>query len=89
MQETKEQKYNWNLQDIFKNQEEFNKEKLEIQNILKEIKTYQEKLCDTSDNLYNCYRFSCRSNCGKNCACILFRRRSNNYIWNTYTCSNS
>lgn len=56
MQETKEQKYNWNLQDIFKNQEEFNKEKLEIQNILKEIKTYQEKLCDTSDNLYNCYR---------------------------------
>ena len=30
MQETKDQKYNWNLQDIFKNQEEFNKEKNEI-----------------------------------------------------------
>ena len=29
MQETKEQKYNWNLQDIFKNIEEFNKEKQE------------------------------------------------------------
>ena len=56
MQETEEQKYNWNLQDIFKNIEEFNKEKQEIQNILKEIKTYQGKLCDTSDNLYNCYR---------------------------------
>ena len=56
MQETEEQKYNWNLQDIFKNIEEFNKEKQEIQNILKEIKTYQGKLCDTSDNLYNCYK---------------------------------
>lgn len=27
MQEIKEQKYNWNLQDIFKNEEEFNKKK--------------------------------------------------------------
>ena len=34
MQETEEQKYNWNLQDIFKNIEEFNREKQEIQNIL-------------------------------------------------------
>lgn len=56
MKETEEQKYNWNLQDIFKNIEEFNKEKQEIQNILKEIKTYQGKLCATSDNLYNCYK---------------------------------
>lgn len=56
MQEKKDQKYNWNLQDIFKNIEEFNKEKQEIQNILKKIKTYQGKLCDTSDNLYNCYK---------------------------------
>lgn len=56
MQEIKEQKYNWNLQDIFKNEEEFNKEKEAIKNILEEIKQYQGKLCDTSDNLYNCYR---------------------------------
>ena len=56
MQEIKEQKYNWNLQDIFKNEEEFNKEKEKIKNILEEIKQYQGKLCDTSDNLYNCYR---------------------------------
>ena len=56
MKEAEEQKYNWNLQDIFKNIEEFNKEKQEIQNILKEIKTYQGKLCETSDNLYNCYK---------------------------------
>ena len=54
MQETKV--YNWNLQDIFKNEEEFNKEKDTIKEILKEIKKYQGKLCDTSDNLYNCYR---------------------------------
>lgn len=50
------EKYNWDLQDIFKNIEEFNKEKQEIQSILEEIKSYQGKLCDTSDNLYNCYR---------------------------------
>ena len=50
------QKYNWNLKDLFSNLEEFNKEKQEIQNILEEIETYQGKLCDTSDNLYNCYR---------------------------------
>lgn len=56
MQGIEEQKYNWNLKDIFKNIEEFNKEKQEIQNIFKEIKTYQGKLCDTSDNLYNCYK---------------------------------
>lgn len=56
MQETKEQKYNWNLKDIFKNEEEFNKEKNEIKEILEKIKEYQGKLCDTSENLYNCYK---------------------------------
>lgn len=54
--ENEEQKFNWNLQDIFKSIEEFNKEKKEIENILKNIETYQGKLCDTSDNLYNCYK---------------------------------
>lgn len=56
MKEAKEEKYNWQLQDIFKNEEEFNTEKNAIKELLKEIKTYQGKLCDTSDNLYNCYR---------------------------------
>ena len=50
------EKYNWNLQDIFKNEEEFIREKQEIQNILEQIKTKQGKLCTTSDNLYNCYK---------------------------------
>lgn len=55
MEGTNDQKYNWNLRDIFKNMEEFNKEKEEIINMLKKIKAFQGKLCDTSDNLYSCY----------------------------------
>lgn len=49
-------KYNWNLQDIFENEEQFKKEKSEITNILEKIKVYQGILCKTSDNLYNCYK---------------------------------
>ena len=51
-----EEKYNWNLQDIFENEGQFKKEKSEIIDILKKIKTYQGTLCNTSDNLYNCYK---------------------------------
>lgn len=56
MQESNNLKYNWKLTDIFKNVKEFNKEKNDIKKILEQIKIYQGKLCDTSDNLYNCYR---------------------------------
>ena len=51
-------KYNWNLKDIFENEEQFKKEKSEIINLLEEVKTYQGVLCDSSDNLYNCYRLN-------------------------------
>ena len=51
-----EEKYNWNLQDIFENEEQFKKEKNEIISILEKIKAYQGILCNTSDNLYNCYK---------------------------------
>ncbi len=51
-----EEKYNWNLQDIFGNEELFKKEKGEIADILEKIKKYQGTLCNTSDNLYNCYK---------------------------------
>ena len=51
-----EKQYNWNLQDIFENEEQFKKEKCEITNILEKIKLYQGRLCNTSDNLYNCYK---------------------------------
>ena len=50
-----EEKYNWNLKELFNNIEEFNKEKEETKKILEEIKTFQGKLCDTAENLYNCY----------------------------------
>lgn len=36
-----EDNYNWNLKDIFKNEEELNIEKQEIRNILEEIKKYK------------------------------------------------
>ena len=36
-----EEKYNWNLQDIFGNEELFKKEKGEIADILEKIKKYQ------------------------------------------------
>ena len=51
-----ESRYNWNLKDIYQNIEDFNKEKKEIQDILKQIKEYEGKICETSENLYNCYR---------------------------------
>ena len=51
-----EEKYNWNLQDIFENEEQFKKEKNGIISILEKIKAYQGILCNTSDNLYNCYK---------------------------------
>ncbi len=51
-----QEKYNWKLEDIFNNEEEFKKEKNNIKDILEKIKTYKGKLCDTSDNLYNCYK---------------------------------
>lgn len=56
MKDTNDLKYQWNLQDIFKSEEEFNSTKNEIKSILEEIKTYQGRLCDTSENLYNCYK---------------------------------
>lgn len=57
MEEIKvKEQYNWNLKDIFENEEQFKKEKGEIADILEKLKTYQGILCNTSDNLYNCYK---------------------------------
>ena len=55
MEEIENQKYNWNLQDIFKNEEEYNESKKEIKQILKQIKEMEGTLCKTSDNLYKFY----------------------------------
>ena len=50
-----ESKYDWNLKEIFKNREDFDKTKKELEKDLKGISSYQGKICTTSDNLYNCY----------------------------------
>ena len=47
---------NWNLEDIFKNKEEFENTKKELLENLDKIESFQGKLCDTSDNLYNFYK---------------------------------
>ena len=49
-------KYNWNLKDIFKDKNEFKKAENELKELFEEIKKYQGILCDSSDNLYNCYK---------------------------------
>ena len=51
-----EEKYTWNLTDIFKTKEEFEKEIEKLNKILNEIKTYQGKLSNSSENIYQCYR---------------------------------
>ena len=48
-------KYDWNLKEIFKNREEFDKTKRFLEEDLEGISSYQGKLCSSSDNLYNCY----------------------------------
>lgn len=50
-----EEKYNWNFKDIFENEEEFNKAKNEIRELIEKIKSYQGKLCNTANSLYQCY----------------------------------
>ena len=51
-----EEKYTWNLTDIFKTKEEFEKEIEKLNEMLNEIKTYQGKLSNSSENIYQCYR---------------------------------
>lgn len=55
MKENINEKYTWNLTDIFKTKEEFENEILEFKDKLKKIKTYQGKLHESSENIYNCY----------------------------------
>lgn len=55
MVDLKEKQYNWNLEDIFSNMEEFEKTKNEIKDLLSEIKQYKGILCELANNLYNCY----------------------------------
>ena len=51
-----EEKYNWNLKDIFQNEEDFQIAKKEIKDKLSKISEYKGNICNTSENLYNCYK---------------------------------
>ena len=48
-------KYEWNLKEIFKNKKEFNIVKKKLEEDLEKISKYQGKLCESAENLYNCY----------------------------------
>lgn len=47
---------NWNLTDIFKNNEEYENMKKSLLKNLDEIKKYKGKLCENANNLYSCYK---------------------------------
>ena len=49
-------KYEWNLEEIFENKEDFNNMEESLKKDLEKINSYQGKLCNSSDNLYNCYK---------------------------------
>ena len=49
-------KYTWNLTDIFKTKEEFEKEIEKLNSTLNVIKTNQGKLSESSQNIYECYK---------------------------------
>ena len=51
-----EEKYNWNLKDIFQSEDEFQIAKKKIINNLDKISEFKGNLCNTSENLYNCYK---------------------------------
>ena len=51
-----EEKYSWNLKDIFEGEKEFLDCKKEIEFKLKELLKYRGHLAESSDNLYNCYK---------------------------------
>ena len=50
-----QEKYNWNLTDLFENKEDFYKAKEKMQKDLKETEKYKGILCDSAENLYQCY----------------------------------
>ena len=53
--EKAQDKYSWDLTDLFKNKEEFYEEMKHVKDKLKQIENYKGILCDSSENLYQCY----------------------------------
>ena len=50
-----EKKYNWNLKDIYENEEDFKLDGTKIEENLKKLREYKGKLGESASNLYECY----------------------------------
>jgi len=48
-------KYNWDLKDIFETKQDFDNYCKELEKDLEEIKNYKGKLAECSENIYKCY----------------------------------
>jgi len=55
-------KYEWDLTEIFKNEQEFDKSKNELYKILDEIAKFQGKLCMSANNLFTVYKLYEKAN---------------------------
>ena len=51
-----QEKYTWNLKDIFETEEDFENEIKKLNENLKDVSLYQGKLAKSSENIYKCYR---------------------------------
>ena len=51
-----EEKYTWNLTDIFRTEKDFENEIKSLHSILEDIKTYQGKLDKSSNYIFECYK---------------------------------
>ncbi len=52
---TMQDKYNWKLADLYKDTEDFHAAVKTMRADLKDIETYKGRLCESSENLYQCY----------------------------------
>lgn len=52
---TIQDKYNWKLTDLYKDTEDFHTAVKTMRTDLKDIETYKGRLCESSENLYQCY----------------------------------
>ena len=52
---TMQDKYNWKLTDLYKDTEDFHTAVKTMRADLKDIETYKGRLCESSENLYQCY----------------------------------
>ena len=55
LRENIDSKYKWNLEKIYKNNKDFENELENISKKIENIKSYQGKILDSSDNLYNLF----------------------------------